>query len=420
MAAGDIKIQSIKIGNMDATNSGKVKIAGFNIYEDILNPYGPVAEIRVIDPEDALSQNKINGSYDQDVEINFSGDDNIASIGGGGSKLKLKMYQNRNLEDYSKQNIGSGHHKQYDIRCVSPELLAAQGNYVQKSFTGKTSEAVKHIVEKGFKSKKQFEAGETEKRRLIIRKSHPLDAYKQIRDEHVSGKYESSCFTLFQQSGQGGEYKYIFKTFEELFEGQSSVKLKQTTNLNFNQADQQAKQNSIIWFKPSKNFDSAPRALDKSSEYTIDLTSHKVVAVDNPQQQSNFKTADQTKVYDKAPSYVQKGVPAHYIHDKANNKDKHKTSEAKTKRAAFLSHLAQNSAELEVYYNPSIKLGSMIDLDIPKKSNSDWQEGEGQFNGKALVVAIRTKYRSAKEPPNCTMILRVVKASFKEGGGGQG
>lgn len=173
-----------------------------------------------------------------------------------------------------------------------------------------------------------------------------------------------------------------------------------------------------MWFKPSKNFDAGPRALDKTEEYAIDLTSHKVIAT-NTQKKAKFKYADSQGVYENSPSYA-KSAPVRYIHDKANNKDKHTTSEAKTKRAAFLSHLAQNSAELEVYYNPAIKLGSMIELEIPKKANSDWEEGEAQFNGKCLVVAIRTKYTMAAEPPNCTMILRVVKASFKRGGGGQG
>ena len=149
MAVGDIKIQSIKIGKMQP------KIAGFNIYEDILNPYGPLAEIRVIDPSDDLGQKNVSGSFNEDVEINFSGDDNIGSLGSG-SKLKLKMHKNTNVNDMSIDNTGSGHYKQYDIRCVPEEFLNAQGNYIEKSFEGKTSDIVKHVVEKGFKSKKQI------------------------------------------------------------------------------------------------------------------------------------------------------------------------------------------------------------------------------------------------------------------------
>ena len=418
MPAGDIKVSSIKVGDLDLVKSGEASIVGFNIYEDILNPYGPVAELRIIDPTDALSKKKINGSFDQDVEIKFSGDDSILSSGGGGS-FKFKMYQNKNLNDNSLNNVGSGHNKQYDIRCVSPEFLNAQGNHIEKSFNGNTSEVVEHILKEGFKTKRKIEKSQTKgNRRIVIPKMHPLDALKKMNTEHVSEKYQSSTFALFQQGDSQGEHKYVFKTFEELFEGEPVVKLNQTTNLNFDAKDQQAKQKSIMWFKPSKNFDSGPRALGKTEEYTVDLTSHKVVAT-NHQEQNKFKFADSQGVYEQPPSYA-KSLPVRYIHDKANNKSKHTTSQARTKRAAFLAHLAQNSAELEVYYNPSIKLGSMIELDIPKKANSETEEGEGQFNGKCLVVAIRTKYKISAEPPHCTMVLRVVKASFKRGGGGQG
>ena len=41
MPAGDIKISSLKIGDLDLTNSQEATYVGFNIYEDILNPYGP-------------------------------------------------------------------------------------------------------------------------------------------------------------------------------------------------------------------------------------------------------------------------------------------------------------------------------------------------------------------------------------------
>ena len=165
MAVGDIKISSIKVGNMDLSKGGQASIMGFNIYEDILNPYGPLAEVRVLDPTDQLGKNNLNGAYDQDVEISFSGG-NFAT---GETKLKMKMFHNKDLNDQSLNNQGSGHHKQYDIRCVSPEFLNAQGNFVEKSFKDtQTSDVVKHIVEKGFKSKKKFNAGNTKKRRLVI------------------------------------------------------------------------------------------------------------------------------------------------------------------------------------------------------------------------------------------------------------
>lgn len=419
MAIGDIKLKTFKIGQLDLM-SGDAFFAGFNIYEDILNPYGPSLEVKVIDHKDSLGEKKINGSYDQDVELKFDGDDKILSAGGG-CNLKMKLYRNKNLDDQSMMNTASGHHKQYEFRCVSPEFLNAQGNYIEKSFKGPTSEIVEHVLDKGFNTKKKKNISKTKgKRRIVIPRSHPGDVIQRMNSEHVSDKYESSVFALYQSAGKnGGEHEYHFKTFEELFEQEPVVKLKQSTTLNFDSSNQQERQNSIIWFKPSDNFFSGPRALSKTSENSIDMTSYKVVEVKQQQQKPNFKSADNSKIYDGEPSYVDKKPPVdRYIHHKANNKEKHETSAAKVKRSAFLSELAQTSGWLEVYYNPKITLGCMIELEIPQKADQP-EGGEKTFNGKFLVTALRTKYRTAKEPPNCTMEIQVTKGnSWKESGGG--
>jgi hypothetical protein len=76
----------------------------------------------------------------------------------------------------------------------------------------------------------------------------------------------------------------------------------------------------------------------------------------------------------------------------------------------------QNAGELEVPGNPKIKLGSIVNLVVPKKAETGNAAGETQFNGKALVVAIKHKIKTLGETPRYTMILRVVKASYKDGG----
>jgi hypothetical protein len=402
---GSLKNVKIKVAGKDIAKFEDAGFAGFNVYENILNPTGPVAEIRLVDFQDFLGKNNLNGAYDKDIEIEFSGES------GGNKKFKFKMLENKDLNDQSMNNMGSGHHKQYDLRCVSPEFLNCQGNYIQKSFNGKTSDVVKHIVEKGFKSKKKFQGSQTKgNRRIIINNKHPLDAYHDMNNEHVSDKYESSCFVLFQKNDE-----YHFKTFEELFEGQSKGKFVQSTTWDYDSSSGD-KNKAVLWFKPSRSFLTSTRSLSKPAEYTFNLTTHKPAAVD-PENQDNFKTADKSKVY-KGQLQSAKEIPIKYLHDKANNKDKHETSTAKTKRAAFLSHLAQNSAELEIPFN-DISIGDIIELDIPMKATESGG-GEKQFNGKCLVVAVRTKYKGLSgQPPDCTQILRVAKASYMQGGEGQ-
>ena len=413
MAVGDIVINSAKIGGMDLIN-GNAILSHADIYENILSEYGPICNIHVVDPSDEIGKNKINGGYDQDIEISFKLKD--SNLSDGTCSFKLKPNMNKNLDDRSISAEGSGHSKLYTIKGVSAEFLNVAGNNVQKKYDDQTSNIVKDIVKNNFKSKHQIEIEDTKgKRQLVFNNEHPGIVIKKLYNEHVSSKYESSLFALFQQSDGNGGMKYVFKTFEKMFEEQPVVKLKQTTALNLKTGNELEKQNSIMWFRPSNMFFSESRTLSKPVENTINHTTHKVVS--KKQRQTKFKYADSNGTYEGEPSYA-KEKPVTYVHDKANNKQKHLSSDAKTKRESFLSHLAQNAAELEIPGNPKIKLGSMIELEIPKKSDTGNDSGETQFNGKALVVAIRHKIKPMGQNPRYTMILRVVKASYKDGGGG--
>ena len=408
MPVGDVEIKSLKVGDIDLTGS-ETSFVGLNVYEDILNPYGPLCEIRVLDPSDSLGKKNLNGAFDKDIEIELGGSNS------GSKKFKLKMYQNKNLNDMSMNNYGSGHSKQYDVRGVPPELLNAQGNYMQKSYNDQTHKIVEDVVKKGFKTKLQVDVRSKSdvQRRVILNNKHPLDCIKDLNSLHVSNEDKSSCFVLYQETKQ--DQKYVFATFEKLFKEKSVVTLKQSTTLGTANASQQEKQNSIIWFKPSNSFFTPSRPLSKSRQKTFNFTTHKAGAPEDDQE-PQFKLPDQP-VY-KGQSSNAKEVPINHTYDKANDKQKHTTADAKTNRAAFLSHLAQNSAELETYYNPDIHLGSMITLEIPNKSNDNGGK-EKQFNGKCLVVAIRTKIKPAGQSPRATMILRVVKASYDQGGNGE-
>jgi hypothetical protein len=415
MAVGDIKISSLKLGNIDLTNPRQASQLGFNIYEDILNPYGPLFDVAVVDYADALGASKLNGDYKQDIDVRFSLADGGETIG-----FKFKFYQNKNLNDQIKGNEGQGalKHKEFEIRGAPPEYLNAQGNFVQKSYNDLTCNMVKDIVKNNFKSDKSFEIGETTKgkRRLVFSNEHPLKSITKLSGQHVASQSESSLYVLFQQS-QNGTQKYIFTTFEKLFQQSPVVTLTQTTNLNFSTATENDKQNAILWINVSDSFFTPSRAMSKSSAQCVNLTTHCVTSA--KPEQTNFKVADgltsirgvytgQTSNHNEYP------VPS--VIDKANDKEPHLTADAKKKRAEFLSHLMQNAGELEVPGNPKIKLGSIVNLVVPKKAETGNAAGETQFNGKALVVAIKHKIKTLGETPRYTMILRVVKASYKDGG----
>jgi len=414
MQIGDINITKLNIGDIDLNGYVQATYDGFNIYEDILNPYGPVCEIKVVDHSDVLGIYNINGNYDKNIEIEFSlsgtSSDNFVGF-------KFKQYQNKSLDDNASKKRGSLSSKTYNIRGVSMELLNVHGNFVSRSYNDLTSTMVKDVVVTNFKTDKTFEILENTKgkRRLVFSNEHPINVIKKLNSEHVAETSQSSCFVLFQQQNNGVQ-KYIFTTFEQLFQQTPVAYFRQSTTLNSSQATDLDKQYAILHFVVSDSFFTPVRSMAKASEQTVNMTTHGVISTKPVT--LDFKFIDQ-------PTYTgtrnsDSEYPVKKIIDKANEIQQNSVGDANKKRAAFLSHLVQNSAELEIPGNPLIKLGDIINLQIPNKSQSGNQKGTGeaQFNGNALVVGIRHKIKDPSFSPRYTMILRVVKASYKDLDGG--
>jgi len=417
---GDIKLNTLKVGDVDLLNFNQASYSSFEIFENILNPYGAVASINVVDHSDAMGKNPqtMNGSFDKDVEIKFS------SAQGSGEEVafKFKMLQNKNLQDGSVTNEGSGHNKQYEIRCCSPEMLSAQGNYMQKNYKTQTSKMVEDIYKEGMKTKKSFEIKDQTKGQIKynFNRQHPADAYKSIEQLHVSEQNKSSLYVTFERS-EGGNQKWIFTTFEQLFQEGPVATLKQSTTLSGSQATMDDKMNSIRAVNIPDSFYTPSRPLTKTSRTSYNV----VTGVQGTQnaEETQFKYADSNPTFRRvtnASNDKNTQPPSQTVIDPANDKEKTGIAKAKADRVAFLAHLTQNYGKIEIIGNPKIKLGNMINLEIFKKADKPSGSGESQFNGKALVVSIRHIIRPLGQNPRYLMELGLVKASYKEGGGNNG
>ena len=412
MAVGDISIDTFTIGGLNATDPSQVTLVGFNIYEDILNILGPVAEVHLGDTNDALGQFNITGSQDQDVTISFSVPQTSTS-----ATYKFKMSKNKDLNDQSDQGKGSMHSKFYTFKFVSPESLLAQSNVDEKSYSTTTAEIAKDILTNNFKTTKNVQIDSPTNGVRIFRFSqdkHPIDRLKIINTQHVSTKNKSSCYVTFQTLN-GGNQVYKITEFEELFKQSPVATLTQTSTLGTTGTTDDNKQNSITWFKVEDSFDVHTRALNNVTQKGYDATTGT----------NNVKTTPP------APKFTTLGkplydftsnpaIPSAHSSDAINNKTPTGLADAKANRLKFLAHLSQNSADLEIMGNPAITLGSVVELVIPKKASFNNGDGESQFNGKALVVAIRHKVRPIGQSPRYTMILKVIKAGIEEGCSGIG
>lgn len=415
MPFGDIIINDFSIGSMNAHDPSVVNLLGFKIHEDIMNPYGPVADCRLIDHSDALGQYNINGS--EDVNINFTVDQF-----GGQCSFKLTGHENKNLNDRSEvadRGVASGgsmHHKQFDLRFCAPEFVAAHGNPVSKTYNTQCSDIIKDIVQNYFKSDKQVETPDTTeaKKRMMAHNEHPLDFMKKVIDESVSTQNKSSFYLLYA-TRNGGNETYRYETVENMFKRDTGLVYKQSVTNSFEGSSEQDKYYSVMKFKAPNSFYRPARPLFKAVQKTYNFGTGKIHAPNYEQQQF---TVLGSPIFSQPPKNVNE-VTVRTINDPNNNKDKQRVSTARTNRTQFASHLAQNSAKARVPGNPNITVGSVITMEIPNKSE---QQGgnEKQLNNKFLVTAIDHKILPLGSTPRYVMDLTLVKGGFDEGGGGNG
>jgi hypothetical protein len=415
---GDFEFTSLKWGQIDLNNKDCI-ISAVVIKEDIFESRGPYCAITAKDYGDALGKTKANGGFDENIEIKIKttlGSTGLLGASGNEVSFKLKPLQSKNNRDNSGKLQGSGKYKEFTLVGCSEEFLRSQKRY-QKSYNDNTSNMVKDILEKGYGTKKKINVSQTEgKVRYNVNNIPPSQALNDLNQEHVSSNYKSSCYVCFQRAGNNGsDSEYHFKTFEELFE-QASVAKYSAKTTNVAGGGLQDKQYHIINFNVNDAFFTPTRSLTKANEATFNLTTHS--AHDRNSKNNDFKLPDQPLYKTPRKDIENKDVNIRTVNDGANNKDKRRVGEAKKNRAEFISHLSQNSAEIEIIGNPSIKLGSMIEIEIPKRTqDTTAASGDSQFNGKALVVGITHKLRPVGGlQPRYTMSIKLIKASFKEGG----
>ena len=405
--AGSVEFKTFTVGGMDLNDPKIAKKLEVNIYYDILKPV-VLADVKVLDENDALGKFNISGK--EDVKIQFG-------VPGGQEEinLKLKLFQNKNLEDNTVINKGAMKHKTYDFRMVSPELLTNQSKRLQKSFkqnTDKTvKDAIKHISDKEVNTPD----GTKGEQRLVANYERVFDFLRNINERHVSQQNKSSLYTLFPTYENGNE-KYTFATFEHLMSQDCKFEFKQDNTAGSRTTTESDQMNNLLWVNVPQSFDTGPRHLTETNRFTYNLNTGVPQNKDGKKQQFKRPCGTQEINFQQQPPPTKQRPPAPRLVHPSNDEKKTNVPDAKQDRAAFLAHLKQNTMKFEIHGNPAIKVGDVVKLNIPKKADADQESGETQMNDGVLIVRIRHKIKAAGSTPQYTMIVEAVKTGFKQGG----
>lgn len=406
--AGAYSFDKFKIGNADLS-SGGMQIINCNIYESCVDHH-TYADVTVWDPNDSLSKNMFAG--DEEVEIGIS-------VPGGQTpaNFKFAMLQNTNV-----QHKGALKAKTYTFHLCSPELLKGQSTSVSKSWNKQSDEIVKDIIKDYWKSDKEVETEQTDsKTRIVGNNNAPHIVLDQLKDRHVSRENKASAYTLFETRGDNGDQKFKFVTFENLMKNKSSSS--QTYRHNPVMGAQSSTTGDDMWniieLNIPQTFNTMPRWSSATNQSTYCTASGKQQSKDikYKDQEQEFKYLGESPIRKAEWDEVDKDKKPwrHTIVDKANDKDKTKIAEMRSKKAAYMARLLNDRGTMRIHGNPNLKVGDVIKIEISSQSDDEERNESKQITQDVLIVNLRHVITQASNLPGpYTMVVEFIKAGFEE------
>jgi hypothetical protein len=391
---GGVRVNNLNVGGVDIIGNPSTNFRSITITEDILDPLGQRANIKIVDKFDALASVDFKGESNIPIQIGFS------DLFGRNASFDLRVYEGSNMSDGTsekQEQIGSGRVKVLDVKCVSPEYLKNLDNEMAKSYSDFTTNISKDIITEYLETNKPIiiEEASTNKKRFVF-SDLPIDALKKLNEEHVGSQSKGSAFVTFQRQ-KNGQNTYVISTFERLFNKPSVVRLIRSGRVSFSSATDEERINSIIQMNVDTSFFSPARSLNGTIDRTFNMSTGSLADKRNPRNNPN-RTPETTR----GSRYVT------MYYDALNEPQNLTTAQAKVLRAYFVARLSENYAEYKIHGNPGISLGDVVDLKIPNVSASGGG-GDKYFNGKALVVSIMHHIMEPGYNPQYTMTLGCVR-----------
>jgi len=404
--AGDYSFQQFKIGEADLTQ-GNLRIMSCNIYESCVDHH-TYADVTVFDPDDSLGKYMFSGDEDVQISIEVPGGQNTANF-------KFKTLQNTDM-----RHQGALKAKTYRFHMCSPELLNAQSTSVSKSWNDQSDKIVKDIVKDYFKSEKQVDSeGTDSKVKFNGNNNPPHKVLDLLKNRHVSRQNKSSAYTLFETRDDGGDQKFRFVTFEKLMsqKGGSGQTYKQNPVMGYQSSTTGDDMWNMIELNLPQTFNTLPRWSSATNQSTYCTASGRQQSkeIKYKDLEQEFKYLGQSPVRKAEWDQVEKDKKPwrHTIIDKANDKDRTKIADMRSKKAAYMARLLNDRGTMKIHGNPNLKVGDVIKIEISSQSD-DGNESK-QITQDVLIVNLRHSFGLPNEVPGpYTMIVEFVKAGYSE------
>lgn len=402
---GDVEIVDLRLESIRGTIDLLGSFVSASIYESVFTP-GIVADIRVIDMNDALGELKISG----DEMVYFT----TYVRGSLYAPYVFALHELAGLE-----NVGAQKGKMYVLRCVSEEAMHAKTNFVQKSYNELCSDMVQDIHRTYMKSVKPIVVEPTNiPQKIIVPHRNPFLAVDLIKRRSVSPENKSSFYVFFENRVDE-QCTYNFQTLEKLFsvEAVKDFKMSDTINTSI----RERVDDNILAYKIPQQFNAIERiTLGGPRRVTFfNFTTWEFENRDVPTEDVPFK--DGGKGTTISPEFKSKYFnpripPQALIPVDISQRPETFIPEATPDFQAYISLMMQNSVKIRVIGDTVLTAGSTINCTLPnRRAMTSGFEDDPLITGKFLVSRIHHKIGEASDKPRYTCVIEAVKGKFEEG-----
>lgn len=391
LQVGAAQVTGLNVGNIDVVGNPSTNYRNITITEDILDPLGQRANIKIVDKYDAIGA----AGFDKEVEIpvNLKFNEYLSGLI---ARFNLRVFEFANMNDGSDELGKNGRVKMYDVKCVSPEYLKNLDNQLENSYRDYTTNIVRDIIKEYLETDKPIEIQEdSSTQRNFIFTDKPMDALNALNEEHVGTASKNSAFVTFQKQKLGST-KYVITTFDRLFAQSPVATLYRSGRISFSSATREEIVNSIIKMNVDSSFFSPNKFLTGIYDRSYNLSTGTVGDYGTQRNDNNNRGRR------RGSSIITN------IFDSLNEPQNLTTAEAKTLRAYYIARLSENYAEFTIHGNPNISLGDVVSLNIPTISAGGGSR-EQVFSGNALVVSLTHNILEPGHTPQYTMTLGCVR-----------
>lgn len=341
-------------------NGQKLPFRGVSIIENILDPLGYKADIKMSDTTNSFTG--LSGA-----------DGDKVSISVGGRSFNLAPTKHANMHDGTKNSQGSGKSTDSTLQCSAPQALNVHKKQIKKSFNNlPTTEAAKKVMEESFQTPVEVRDPSSNKKTVQFKTEAPMQCISKLNNEHKSTAGKSSTYAIYQEDD-----KTVMDTYDNMMKKPAVASFIKRSDTNFG-ASAEDIQGSILEMNVDSGFNAERRGDEGLSPQTYNLSTG-----------SLYNTGSSAN-----------GKQRRTMLDKINSPSPHETAQARADKSEFLSKLNEKHGTIKVYGNPAVKIGTCI--------NVDPGETPGPISGKCLVVSVQHDVADEGVKPRYTQTIGVI------------